>query len=108
MMYMPDAIRAMLDLMEVDPGQLVHRNAFNLAAVAFNPAELAEEIRRHLPGFEIAYQVDPMRQAIADSWPDSLDDQAARDEWDWHPKYDLQTMTRDMLEKLGPRLQRKT
>ena len=108
MMYMPDALDAAVGVMEADPARLVHRNAFNVTAMNFTPATLASEIRRHLPGFEIDYDVDPVRQAIADSWPDSLDDQAARDEWDWHPKYDLQTMTRDMLEKLGPRLQRKT
>ena len=74
----------------------------------FTPETLAAEIRKHLPHFEMDYDVDPVRQAIADSWPDSLDDRAARDEWDWNPQYDLETMTRDMLEKLGTRLQRRS
>jgi len=104
MMYMPDAIRAMTELMEADAGRLVHRNAFNLAAMSFTPAQLAEEIRRHVPGFEIDYDVDPVRQAIADSWPDSVDDSAAREEWGWAPRYDLPAMTAEMLRVLGSRL----
>jgi len=108
MMYMPDALDAAIGVMEADPARLEHRNAFNVTAMNFTPATLAAEIKKHLPGFEIDYDVDPVRQAIADSWPDSLDDQAARDEWDWDPQYDLETMTREMLEKLGPRLKRKT
>jgi nucleoside-diphosphate-sugar epimerase len=104
MMYMPDAIRAMMELMEADPARLVHRNAFNLSAMTFTPERLAAEIRRHVPGFAIDYEVDPDRQAIADSWPDGVDDTAARDEWGWKPKYDLETMTRDMLAKLRQRL----
>ena len=107
MMYMPDALDAAIGIMEADPTCLVHRNAFNVTAMNFTPATLAAEIQKHLPGFEIDYDVDPVRQAIADSWPDSLDDQAARDEWGWQPVYDLETMTRDMLEKLGTRLQRR-
>jgi nucleoside-diphosphate-sugar epimerase len=108
MMYMPDALDAAIGIMEADPTRLVHRNAFNVTAMNFTPETLAAEIRKHLPDFEIDYDVDPVRQAIADSWPDSLDDRAARDEWDWDPAYDLETMTRDMLEKLGPRLQRRS
>jgi nucleoside-diphosphate-sugar epimerase len=108
MMYMPDALDAAIGVMEADPARLVHRNAFNVTAMNFTPATLAAEIRKYLPNFEIDFDVDPVRQAIADSWPDSLDDQAARDEWDWHPTYDLETMTRDMLEKLGPKLKRRT
>jgi nucleoside-diphosphate-sugar epimerase len=104
MMYMPDAIRAMLELMEADPSRLRHRNAFNVAAAAFTPAELAGEIRKHLPGFTIEYDVDPVRQAIADSWPQSLDDSAAREEWGWQPQYDLAAMVEDMLEKLREKL----
>ena len=103
MMYMPDAIRAMIELMEADPAALVHRNAFNLAAMSFTPAELADAIREHVPGFEMDHDVDPVRQAIADSWPDSVDDSAARSEWGWRPEWDLPGMTRDMLEKLGAR-----
>ncbi len=104
MMYMPDAIRAILGLMEADPAKLLHRNAFNLAAVNFTPTELAAEIRRHLPGFTISYEIDPVRQAIADSWPESLDDSAARAEWGWQPGFDLAAMTADMLVELRRKL----
>ena len=100
MMYMPDAVRAMIEVMEADASRLVHRNSFNVTAMSFTPETLAEEIRKHIPEFVIDYDVDPMRQAIADSWPRSLDDSAARAEWDWEPTYDLQSMTADMLEKL--------
>ncbi|MEM1205180.1 MAG: L-threonine 3-dehydrogenase [Acidobacteriota bacterium] len=101
MMYMPDAIQAAVEVMEADPDRLVHRNAFNVTAMSFTPEELAASIREHLPDFRIDYEVDPVRQAIADSWPNSLDDKAARAEWDWNPTYDLSAMTRDMLEHLG-------
>jgi len=104
MMYMPDAIRATVGLMEADPAKLVHRNAFNLASINFTPEELAAEIRKHLPDFEIDYDIDPVRQRIADSWPQSLDDSAARTEWGWSPRYDLSSMVADMLEKLRERL----
>jgi nucleoside-diphosphate-sugar epimerase len=104
MMYMPDVTRAIIQLMEADPSRLVHRNAFNVTAMSFTPARLAEEIRKHLPGFTIDYEVDPMRQAIADSWPDSIDDSAAREEWGWEPVYDIASMTRDMLGKLKAKL----
>ena len=99
-MYMPDAVTAILDLMEADPARLRHRNAFNVTAMSFTPDELAAEIRRHVPGFEIDYEVDPLRQGIADSWPDSMDDSAAREEWGWQPRYDLATMTADMIGTL--------
>lgn len=105
MMYMPDALQAAIGVMEADPQRLVHRNAFNVTAMNFTPEALAEEIRKFIPDFEIEYQVDPVRQAIADSWPDSLDDSAAKQEWGWRPTYDLESMTRDMLDKLGLRLQ---
>jgi len=104
MMYMPDAIRAMIELMEADPARLEHRNAFNVTAMSITPEELAAEIRRHVPGFRIDYEVDPVRQAIADSWPRSLDDSAARAEWGWAPRYDLPAMTADMLERLREKL----
>ena len=100
MMYMPDAIRAMIELMEADAGRLVHRNAFNVTAMNFTPEELAAEIRTHIPGFSIDYEPDPVRQAIADSWPRSIDDSAARAEWDWRPKFGLSEMVADMLDKL--------
>ncbi|MDP7650632.1 MAG: NAD-dependent epimerase/dehydratase family protein [Rhodospirillales bacterium] len=104
MMYMPDTIDAIIRLMEADPARLIHRNAFNVTAMNFTPARLAEEIRKHIPEFAIDYEIDPGRQAIADSWPRSIDDSAARAEWGWSPAYDLESMTRDMLEKLGSRL----
>jgi nucleoside-diphosphate-sugar epimerase len=100
MMYMPDAIRAAIELMEADPARLVHRNAFNVTAMQLTPTKLAAAIRRHIPAFEIDYQVDPTRQAIAESWPRRLDDSAARAEWGWKPEYDLETMTADMLANL--------
>lgn len=106
MMYMPDALRAMMMLMDADPSKLVHRNAFNVAAMSFTPEELAERIRAHIPGFVIDYEIDPVRQAIAESWPESMDDKAARSEWGWSPEYDLAGMTTDMIEKLRPRLAR--
>jgi nucleoside-diphosphate-sugar epimerase len=108
MMYMPDAIRAAIELMEADPSGFTHRNAFNLAAMHFDPARLAEEIRVHLPDFEIDYAIDPVRQAIADSWPDAVDDSAAREEWGWRPEWDLPAMTADMIEQLRPRIGRGT
>jgi nucleoside-diphosphate-sugar epimerase len=103
MMYMPDAIRAMIELMEADPARLVHRNAFNVSAMSFTPARLADEIREHVPDFEIDYEVDPVRQAIADSWPETCDDRAARAEWGWRPRYDMRAMTADMLAQLRSR-----
>ena len=104
MMYMPDAIRAAIELMEADPARLRHRNAFNVTAMQFTPATLADAIARRIPGFEIEYDVDPVRQAIADSWPRRLDDSAAREEWGWQPAYDLEAMTDDMLAQLSKKL----
>jgi nucleoside-diphosphate-sugar epimerase len=106
MMYMPDAMKASIEVMEVDPSRLVHRNAFNVTAMNFTPEELAAEIRKHIPEFKIDYHVDPVRQAIADSWPNSLDDSAARAEWEWKPEYNLTAMVDDMLENLGRKLRR--
>ena len=104
MMYMPDAIRGSIELMEADGAALRHRNAFNIAAMQFTPAQLADAIRVHLPHFRIRYDVDPMRQAIADSWPVRLDDTAAREEWGWRPRYDLPAMVAEMLEQLSAKL----
>jgi nucleoside-diphosphate-sugar epimerase len=104
MMYMPDALKAAVEVMEANPAKLVHRNAFNVTAMNFTPEELAEALRVHLPDFSIEYDVDPVRQGIADSWPDSLDDGAAREEWGWSPEYDLPALVRDMLAHLAPRL----
>lgn len=104
MMYMPDAIHGMIQLMAADADRLAHRNAFNVTAMSITPAELAAEIRKHIPGFAVDYEVDPMRQAIADTWPMSIDDSAARAEWGWSPTFDLTSMTADMLDKLKHRL----
>lgn len=103
LMYMPDAVRAMVEVMEADAARLTHRNAFNVTAMSVTPEELAAAIRRHVPGFRIAYEVDPVRQRIADSWPASLDDSAARAEWDWEPRFDLDAMTSDMVHQLRAR-----
>ncbi len=104
MIYMPDAIKAAIDLMEADPARLRHRNAFNITAMSFCPEDQAAYIRRYIPHFEISYEIDPVRQALANSWPNSLEDYAARVEWGWSPQYDLDATTRDMLETLGRRL----
>ena len=100
MMYMPDALNAIMDLMEADSAKLKHRNAFNVTAMSFDPEEIAAEIRKSVPGFEISYQVDPVRQEIAESWPNSIDASAAKEEWGFKAKYDLAAMTKDMLDKL--------
>jgi nucleoside-diphosphate-sugar epimerase len=107
MMYMPDAIAAAITLMEVDSARLKHRNAFNVTAMSFTPEQLAAEIQKHLPDFTISYSVDPVRQAIADSWPRHMDDSAARTEWGWETKYDMTTMVKDMLEQIANKLNKK-
>ncbi|WP_353093957.1 L-threonine 3-dehydrogenase [Tissierella praeacuta] len=104
MMYMPDALDAIINLMEADSSKLIHRNAFNVTAMSFDPEMLAASIKKVIPEFELDYDVDPIRQGIADTWPNSLDDSAAREEWGWNPKYDLDSMTKDMLEKLTIKL----
>lgn len=106
MMYMPDALRAAVEIMEADPSKLVHRNSFNIASMSFEPNTIYQNIRKYLPEFEMQYQVDPLRQAIAESWPNSLDDTCAREEWGWKPDYDLDAMTQDMLAKLKERFGR--
>ncbi len=100
MMYMPDALRAAIEIMEANPDRLIHRNSFNIASMSFDPVIIYNKIKEYVPDFEMIYELDPLRQAIADSWPNSLDDTCARLEWDWKPEYDLDAMTRDMLEKL--------
>ena len=104
MMYMPDAINACVDLMEADPSKLKHRNAFNVTAMSFDPEIIAAEIRKHIPGFVMDYNVDPVRQGIAESWPNNMDDSCARAEWNWEPTFDLPTMTKDMIEVLTEKL----
>ena len=104
MIYMPDALKASIMLMEADPKRLVHRNAFNIASMSFAPETVFAAIKKHKPDFEMTYDVDPLKQGIADSWPDMMDDSCARNEWDWKPTYDLESMTKDMLEKLAVKL----
>lgn len=104
MMYMPDALQAIVDLMEADGSKLKHRNAFNISAMSFEPSQIAAEIKKHIPTFEMDYDVDPTRQAIADSWPNSIDSSAAMEEWGFKAQYDLEKMTIDMLEKLNRKL----
>ena len=103
MMYMPDALRACVELMEADPGKLKHRNCFNVTAMSIEPEMIADEIRKHIPEFTIDYQIDPVRQSIAESWPNSMNQTAAMEEWGWKPVYDLAAMTTDMLQVLSQR-----
>ena len=104
MIYMPDALQGAIDVMEADPSRLVHRNAFNIASLSFGPETVYQAIKKYKPDFEMVYDVDPLKQSIAESWPDRLDDTCAREEWDWCPRYDLDAMTCDMLEKLAIKL----
>ena len=106
MMYMPDALDAIVQLMEADPTKLKHRNSFNVASMSFAPEELYAAIVKEVPNFKMRYEVDAVREAIARSWPNSLDDSCAREEWGWKPKWDMQSMTRDMLEKLAQKLKK--
>jgi len=104
MMYMPDAIKAAIDLMEADDSKLVHRNGYNITAMSFAPEDLAAAIKKRIPGFVMDYEVDPVRQAIAESWPRHMDDRVARREWGWQPDYDLDAMVDDMLDNLSERI----
>jgi len=104
MMYMPDAIKATMSLMEADSKNFKHRNAFNITAIPVTPKGLAEAIKKVIPEFTIDYNVDPVKQSIADSWPSHMDDSVARKEWKWHPTYDLDSMVKDMLDKLSDKL----
>jgi nucleoside-diphosphate-sugar epimerase len=104
MMYMPDALKAAIHIMEADPSRLIHHNGFNVASMSFDPETIYEAIKVHKPDFEMTYEVDPLKQSIADSWPNKMDDSCARSEWDWKPDYDLQSMTVDMLKNLELRL----
>lgn len=103
MMYMPDCLKATVDLMLADFNSLKHHSDFNLSAMSFSPEELANEIKKHIPEFEITFNPD-FRQKIADSWPSSIDDSCARTEWNWMPQYNLETMTLDMINKLRLKL----
>ena len=104
MMYMPDALKAAVDIMNADPSKLKHRNSFNIASMSFDPEIIYHKIQEHMPEFQMRYEVDPVRQAIADSWPDKMDDSCAREEWGWTPSYDLETMTVDMIDALKKKL----
>lgn len=104
MLYMPDALKAVVDLMEADSSKLKDRNAFNITAMSLTPEILEESIKKYMPEFKLSYDVDPIRQAIAESWPNSLDDSAAREQWGWKPSFDLDKMTVDMLENLRKKL----
>lgn len=103
MMYMPDALKAAVEIMEADPARLIHRNSFNIASMSFEPEMLFAKIRETIPSLQVCYEVDPVRQAIAESWPDRMDDSCARAEWDWKPSYDLDAMTTDMIAHLKER-----
>lgn len=104
MMYMPDALRAAIDIMQANPRYLKHRNSFNIASMSFDPEAIAASIRKYIPSFKMRYEVDPVRQSIADSWPDNMDDTCARKEWGWAPTYDLDAMTQDMIKNLKVKL----
>lgn len=104
MMYMPDALRTAIEIMEADPAKFKHRNSFNIASMSFDPEIIYAAIRKYIPEFKMVYKVDSLRQKIAESWPNSLDDTCAREEWGWKPEYDLDAMTRDMIARLRERL----
>ena len=104
MMYMPDAISALMGVAEADETLLEHHADFNVNAMSFTPNELALSIKKKLPEFEMTYRIDSLRQAIADSWPDKLDDSVASKEWGWSPKYNLDSMVDDMLCNLATKL----
>jgi len=104
MMYMPDALKAAVNIMQARERYLVHRNSFNIASMSFDPEGIAAAIRKEIPDFKMRYEVDPVRQAIADSWPNKMDDVCARKEWGWTPMYNLETMTHDMIVNLRAKL----
>ena len=104
MMYMPDALNAAVNIMEADPRYLIHRNSFNIASMSFDPEVVYRAIKKHYPDFKMRYEVDPVRQAIADSWPNKMDDTCARKEWGWTPRYNLESMTTDMIVNLKKKL----
>jgi nucleoside-diphosphate-sugar epimerase len=103
-MYMPDAIRATIELMEAPIEKISIRTSYNISGVSFSPKEIAAEIKKHLPDFTISYEPD-YRQAIAQSWPQSIDDSVARNDWGWKPKYDLESLVKEMIDNLGKEIQ---
>lgn len=106
MLYMPDALNGVVQLMEADPDKLKHRNSFNIASMSFSPVELFKEIHKHIPDAQFSYDVDPVKAAIADSWPDYMDDSCAREEWGWSPKWDIVKMVPDMIEKVSAKFRK--
>lgn len=104
MMYMPDALRAAVEIMQADASKFEHRNSFNIASMSFDPEGVAAAIRKYIPSLKMRYDVDPVRQHIADSWPNKMDDSCARKEWGWKPEYDLDAMTQDMIKHLKVKL----
>ena len=104
MMYMPDAISALMNLADANTINLKHHADFNVNSMSFTPSELADAIRKRLPDFRIEYEIDPLRQGIADSWPDKLDDTVARNEWGWSPKFGLDELVDDMIKNLSIKL----
>ena len=104
MMYMPDALKAAIDIMNADPSKLMHRNSFNIASMSFDPEILKDKILERIPGFKMHYEIDPVRQAIAESWPDKMDDSCAREEWGWSPEFDLDAAADDMIAALRVKL----
>jgi nucleoside-diphosphate-sugar epimerase len=105
-MYMPDALDAAVQVMEADPSKLIHRNAFNVTAMSFDPEIIFKAIKKHIPDLLMEYNVDPVKQSIAESWPNKMDDTAARAEWGWNPKWNLEKMTSDMLKVIGEKHKR--
>lgn len=106
MMYMPDALDACVKLMEADPSKLIHRNSFNITAMSFEPSQIYAVIKKRIPEFEMNYNVEPVKKSIADSWPNYMDDSCARKEWGWSPKWNLETMTDDMLKVIGEKFKK--
>lgn len=104
MIYMPDVLHACVELMEADPARLIHRNSFNIASMSFTPKIIYEAVKRRLPDFTMDYAVDPVKEQIARSWPDRLDDTCAREEWGWQPKWNLDDMTDDMLSHIREKI----
>ena len=106
MMYMPDCLKVAIDVMEADSSKFIHRNCFNVASMSFEPEQIAAAIKKVIPGFTMDYDIDPVRQGIAESWPNKMDDSCARAEWGWKPTYDLDSMTEDMIRILSARLKK--
>ena len=104
MMYMPDALDAAINIMEADPTKLIHRNSFNITSMNFDPEAIYNEIKKHKPDFVMEYKFDEIRQKIADTWPNWMDDTCAREEWGFNPKFNLECTTIDMLDKLSKKL----